>query len=189
MPQPPPKPRRPAPDPRGLPIAREDIVPGIPRQALSPRAMEAAREAVRGSHPEVQEARIEALQHRMDAVEGRVDGVVTGQDRLVHSVDKLVTEVSEWKLKAASGEAVKIQEEQKTKRWVAVIGLLTLIATPILTATVNYLREPPVKERTIVHQSSMQKLWEEKCTEAPSDEAWNKCIDDIAIEMAPRRRR
>ncbi len=182
--QPPPKPRRPAPDARTLPLARQDIVPGIPRQAHSPRALEAAREAGRQSEPDLLHVHISA---RIDSLEGRVEDTNTSLPRVVDAVDGLAEKVTEWELKAAGGEAVKIQEEQKTKRWVALIGLLTMVVAPLGTVAANYLSRDTSAPRTITIQSSMQKEWEEKCAKSASDDTYVKCVSEIAMRNAPLR--
>ncbi len=187
--QPPTKPqRRPAPDARGLPIARQDVVPGIPKQAPSPAAVSAAREAARGSSPEVVDVRLEALGHRVDMLEHRTADMATGQQRVVIAVDKLVTEVGEFKLAAVDSEAVKHREEHKTKRWVALIGLLTMVVAPAGTITANHLTKETPSAVPIVQKSAMQ-LELEACKEAPSEKAWAECIRDSAIRNAPARQR
>src|SRR5689334_11712356 len=115
---PPAKPRRPAPDARGLPVARqENVIPGVPKQSPSPRALEAARAAVREpsrpSSPEVQDVKLEALGHRVDMLEDRLEHVHDGHDNVAKAVNELVREVGEFKLKAVDSDTVKVREEQK----------------------------------------------------------------------------
>lgn len=186
MPLPPEKPRRPAPDARGMPLARSEPVPGVPKQAPSPRAMEAAREASRKSSPEIQDVKLEALTHRVDTLETHAKRTHDSLDRLADGVDGLTKKVSEWELKAAGGEALKVQEEQKTKRWMAVIGVITMIVSPIgaVIGTV-VTRDPPPK--TEVVKSAMQRE-EERCQDAPSDDAFIRCVADVAARNAPLRR-
>jgi len=187
--QPPIKPRRPGPDPRGLPIAREDVVPGVPKQAPSPRALEAAREASRGvSTPDVVDVKLDALGHRVGALENRLDDMHERHDDVSDAVKGLVVKVTEWELAAAGSETVKIQEEQKTKRWMALIGLLTMIMAPLGTFVVNYVTRETPPPLTPVHESAM-KLELDACAKAPSDQAWAECIRDSAIRNAPQRQR
>lgn len=131
--------------------------------------------------------RIEALGHRIDAVETRVDDMSVGQDRLIGAVDKLVAQVGEFNLKAVDSEGVKVREEQKTKRWIALIGLLTMVIAPLGTVTANYLTKdtaPP--QKTEIIQSAMQNELD-ACKKAPSDQAWAECIRDTSIRNAPQR--
>jgi len=180
--QPPVKPRRPLPDARALPVPREEsVVPGIPKQTPSPRAVEAARDAARVSSHEIHHVKIEALEDRVDSLHGHLE-------RVVNSVDTLTEKVSEWELKAAGGEAVKIQEEQKTKRWMAAIGVVTMVVAPLATAVTNYVtRESPKQAEPQVIKSAME-LELDACSKAPSDQAWAECIRDASIRNAPQRR-
>lgn len=186
--QPPGKPIRPQPNARGLPQARQDIVPGVPKQAPSPRALEAAREASRSSNPEIQDVKIDALTHRVVILENRLDDVHDNHGEVVKAVQGLVTKVSGWELAAAGSEGVKVQEEQKTKRWMALIGLLTMVIAPLLTVTVNYLSRDTPPPAAPVLESAM-KLELDACAKAPSDQAWAECIRDAALRNAPTRQR
>lgn len=182
-------PRRPLPDARGLPVARHDVVPGIPKQAPSPRAVELAREAARKSSPEMQDVRLKGLDDRVENLESRVGHMSATQERVATSVDKLVVEVGEWKLKAVDSETVKVREEHKTKRWVALIGLITMIVAPTGTITANYLTRDTSPQRTTeVVRSAMQNELD-ACQKAPSDQAWAECIRDASIRNAPQRSR
>lgn len=187
--QPPAKPiRRPQPDARGLPVARQDVVPGVPKQAPSPRALEAAREASRTSRPEVQEVKIDALAHRMSTVEGRLSEIHESHGEVVGAVNELAKEVAGWTLAAAGSEGIKVQEEQKTKRLTIIVGLITMIAAPLGTFVMNVVTRdrPPVV--TPVAESAM-KLELDACAKAPSDQTWAECIRDTAVRNAPQRKR
>jgi hypothetical protein len=190
--QPPEKPRRPQPDARALPMARTDIVPGIPKQAPSPKALAAARaasrEPSRPSSPEVQDVRIEALGHRVDILEDRLEHVHDGHDEVAKAVGSLVREVGEWKLKAVDSEGVKVREEQKTKRWMAIIGLITMVVAPAGTITANQLTKEAPPVRTEVTRSSME-LELEACAKAPDGPSYAACVRDAAVRNAPSPRR
>lgn len=186
--QPPAKPARPQANAKALPMARQDIVPGVPKQAPSPRALEAARDASRSSSPEIQDVKIEALTHRVVSLENRLDDIHEKHDDVTDAVQGLVSKFNEWELKAVSAETVKIQEEQKTKRLMAIIGLLTMIIAPLGTFVVNYVtREGPTV--TVPVQQSAMKLELDACAKAPSDQTWAACVRDAAIRNAPTRQR
>jgi len=187
--QAPPKPRRPQPDARGLPLARQDIVPGIPKQAPSPRALEAAREAARASSPEVHDLQIESLDGRVTALEARVGDMSASQHRVANSVDKLTEKFGEWELQAAGSENVKIQEEQKTKRWVSLIGLLTMIISPLGAVAGSYLtRETPhTQTQQVIVKSEMQEELDE-CAKKPR-EKYAECWRDVTLKHLPQQER
>lgn len=163
-------------------------MPGVPKQSPSPRALEAAREAARTSSPEVIDVRIEALGHRVDMLEHRTSDMASSQHRVEQAMGRVVAELGELKLTAVDSETVKVREEQKTKRWVAVIGLITMIVAPAGTITANQLtKETPVNVAPV--QKSAMQLELEACQQAPSDQTWAECIRDSAIRNAPARRR
>jgi len=162
-------------------MAREDIVPGIPRQAPSPRALEAARDAVRRSSPEIHDVQIEALGGRVEALEARVQDISQTHNRVADSVDGLSAKVSEWELKAAGSENVKIQEEGKTKRLNVLVAFLTValnaavsIGVNIATKPIQEYRPDPVSptDREIAHCRELHRV---------DTVAQAKCINDIVL--------
>lgn len=162
-------PRRPGPDPRGLPIARHEEVPGVPRQSLSPRALEAAREAAR---PSVHDVQIEALGDRVDGMERAVG-------RFEVKLDGLSAKVSEWELTAAGSENVKLQEEGKTKRLSVIVGLLTIALNAVVTIGVNVVSRP--MEHPQLTPMSQNDLDMAECRKKIDLTAQAKCANDIVL--------
>lgn len=174
---------------RGLPVARQDIVPGVPRQSPSPRALEAAREAVRRSSPEVHDVQIEALGDRVDALEARVNDISQTHNRVADSVDSLAVKVSEWELVAAGSENIKIQEEGKTKRLSVIVGLLTVALNAAVSIGVNVMLKPPAPAHVTPLSPTDAEILDcrEKHRTDLNDQA--KCINDIVLSRvtAPER--
>lgn len=191
--KPPPKPVRTAPDGSKFARVNQDIVPGVPRQnqlrqPVGASTVQAAREAARASSPELQDYKIEALSHRVGYVENRLDDLNVGQERVVKSLDSLAETVKEWELTATGGDALKVQEEQKTKRFMALIGVLTMIVAPGLTILGNYLTKDTTESKPTPVLKARMQIEMEACADAPSDQAWDKCITDTAIRNAPVRK-
>lgn len=151
--------------------------------------MEAAREASRTSnHDHVLEVKVDALGLRVGNLESRVSHIHENHGEVAKAVQGLVGKVGEWELAAAGSETVKIQEEQKTKRLMAIIGLLTMIIAPAGTFLVNYVTREKPPPMTQVAVPAM-KLELDACAKAPSDQAWAECIRDAALRNAPQRQR
>ncbi len=124
----------------------------------------------------------------MDLLEDRVATIEKGQERIVLAVDNCSKKLSELGLQSVTSETVKIQEEQKTKRWVALIGLLTMIAAPLLTVTVNVLTREDPQLQTQVVESAM-KLELDACAKAPNEKDYVRCVGEAAARNAPARAR
>lgn len=159
-------------------MARQDTVPGIPRQSPSPRALEAAREAVRRSNPEVHDVQIEALGDR-------VDGIERGLHRVEAKLDGLSAKVAEWELTAAGSENVKIQEEGKTKRLSVIVGLLTVALNAVVTIGVNVAARP--SEKPQLTPMSQNEVDMAECRKKHADvTAQAKCVNEIVLRnVAP----
>ncbi len=150
--------------------------------------MQAAREASRPGNHEVHEVRIEALGHRVETLESRVSRIDAGQTRVETAIDGLVTEVGEWKLKAVDSETVKVREEQKTKRWMAIVGLLTMLVAPLLTVAVNQITKDDPSPQTQVLKSAME-IETEACAKLPMGPDYVACISEAAARHAPTPKR
>lgn len=186
--KPPPKPVRPPPLPAGLSYAKKDIVPGYPDQSrpikpVAPQVIERAREAARHpSSPDLVDFRLNEIEREVSHLDKRMDAF----DRVANAVEGLVVKVDEWELANSGSEIAKVQEEQKTKRFQMIVGVLMFLCTTggtIITNIVMNKDAPPVTPPPPVLSANDRAL--ALCAKEPSPEKQGKCALDIAIANIP----
>jgi hypothetical protein len=170
-PPPPPKRKGPQPAPGSARITQDLVqpIPGIPvtRAKPDPAIIAAARQAARASSPDLIEHRLTEVERDVSGITTRLQGIELGQDRVVRAVEKLSTEVDEWKLANSSVEVTKVKEEQKTKRFNAIVGVLMALCTIGGTIVTNIVMAPTPEPKLAPPMSQTDKEYEE-CNRIPS---------------------
>ncbi len=188
----PPKPARPPPRPNRIPPVTEKVTathhivdpfrgfrakPPIPEPSRPVQSSETDLEVVR--HDE----QIKGLERRLGGLEDTTESLDSKVDKLIHTIKD---ESLERKLEKATKDEEKVQEDQKTKRFQALLMAIPLILAPILGFFGSYMAKAPpdYKTNTVVVSEYTQEA--AKCKETQKDEHnFIQCVREAQLKNTP----
>lgn len=189
----PPVPKRPPPKPNKIPPVVEtagtrkypiDPFQGInrihhaPAPIRPPSPSETDLEVVR------HEEQIKGLERRIGDLEDTAKSV----DKKLDNISEVLTsELNSRKLSEAAKEEQKTIEDQKTKRFQALLVAIPLILSPILGFYASYMQKPTPDYKTPVVVVSEYTEDAAKCKESSrSQEQYVKCIREAQLKNTPK---